>query len=598
MIVRPLFLVPVFICLIQSCAAEDITNAINAFLQHRVEVEGRDIGIVVGLVDRQGSSVVSCGKLDDGSGRAVTGDSLFEIGSITKTFTGLLLEDMVERGQMNLDDPAAKYLPASLALPMYHGRQITLLQLATHTSGLPDSPDNLEPKWADNSRADYTFAKLAAFVSGYKLTREPGSKYEYSTVGIALLARAIALKAGTNYESLVMDRICRPLKMDSTRITLTPEMAARFAQGHNFFGYRVAHTDWASLMGGAALRSTANDLLKYMSANLGLTPSGLTPLMEKTQVSRFHANMDTDTEVDTDVGLTWMIMHDSDDTTVIGHGGVTRGFVTFLGFDTMRHRGVVVLCSSLDLDVPRIGRIILQSDWDSDQRPAKSTMSGRAGESCVGQYRISPAQATRTLLRHGIGIYREKDRLFIRVTGPDTWPKHVLTPPLTDELVPESEGVFFERLSGVSLSFSRNAQGNVTGFSGRYRGHEFSYDKISGQPPTPPEPPKPCLPITLDARHLDAFVGHYDFAPTPSYPTGMRLTIWREGDQMFGQASGENTLQGAFDICPASETNFFIPVDGAQLAFRKNEKGEVITVTHCYPGNPGYEGKKLPVSPQ
>jgi D-alanyl-D-alanine-carboxypeptidase/D-alanyl-D-alanine-endopeptidase len=373
-------------------------------------------------------------------------------------------------------------------VPTYHGRPITLLQLATHTSGLPDSPDNLGPEGMDSSarahaRAKYTFEKLDAFVSSYELTREPGTKYEYSTVGIALLAQAIALKAGTNYESLVEDWICHPLNMDDTRITLTPELETRFAQGHNFYGDRVAHTAWGALAGGAALHSTANDLLKYVAANLRLTSSSLTPIMEKTQIPRFHAHLDTDTDVDTDIGLTWMIMHDSDDTTVIGHGGLTMGFVTFIGFDPRRHRGVVVLCSCLNLDVPRIGRLLLQSEWYPDRRPTETRMIGAADDAYAGRYRISAAQASGPLLRHGMGIYRQQNELFIRVTGPATWPKHVLTPPVTDELEPESRDVFFERLSGIAITFSRDALGKVAGFSGQYRGHAFSYDKISDQPP-------------------------------------------------------------------------------------------------------------------
>jgi D-alanyl-D-alanine-carboxypeptidase/D-alanyl-D-alanine-endopeptidase len=118
-------------------------------------------------------------------------------------------------------------------------------------------PNNLNPKRADNPWADYTVEKLYAFVSGYKLTCDPGTKYEYSTVGMALLSQAIALKAGTNYESLMVDRICRPLKMDSTRITLTPELKSRFAQGHNQLWIRgIPSIDWGALKpGGAVLDS-------------------------------------------------------------------------------------------------------------------------------------------------------------------------------------------------------------------------------------------------------------------------------------------------------------------------------------------------------
>jgi CubicO group peptidase (beta-lactamase class C family) len=573
-------------------AAEDFTNAIHAFLQHRVEVEKRDVGIVVGIVDEHGSSIVSCGKMDNGTDQEVNGDTLFEIGSITKTFTGLLLQDMIERGEMKLDDPVAKYLPKSVRMPTHNGKEITLLQLATHTSGLPDGPDNVAPKRADNRYADYTIEEMYDFLSGYKLTSDPGTKYEYSTVAMALLGQAIALKAGTNYESLVVDRICRPLKMESTRITLTPELESRFAQGHNYYGYAVSHTDFGALMGGAALRSTANDLLKYLSANLGLTPSVLTPLMEKTHTPYFHAGLETDTGLDTDIGLAWMLMHESGGANVIGHGGLTRGSITFTGFDMARRRGVMVLCNSQDFDVPVIGRLLLETEWQSDRRPIEAKINRHIYDSCVGQYKNSLRQAIGAHSQHGVGIRREGDRLFVQITGSRSWPKHVLLPPITDELVPESETGAFERLSGVPIAFSRDARGNVTGLTGHYHGNAFSYEKISDQPPSP-EPLKPCVAIKLDTKLLDACVGHYEFAPNATFPTGMKLTIWRQGEQLVGQAWGKDVLQGAFDIYPESEASFFRPIDGAQLTLIKNDKGEVAAVNQHYPGLPGCEGKKL-----
>ena len=167
-------------------AAEDFTNAIHAFLQQRIDGEKRPGGIVVGIVDERGSSVVSYGKLDNGTDEEVNGDTLFEIGSITKTFTALLLQDMIERGEMKLDDPVAKYLPASVKLPTRNGKEITLRHLATHTSGLPRMPDNFDPKAADDPFADYTPEQLYAFLSGYKLTRNPGAKWEYSNLGVGL----------------------------------------------------------------------------------------------------------------------------------------------------------------------------------------------------------------------------------------------------------------------------------------------------------------------------------------------------------------------------------------------------------------------------
>ena len=380
-------------------SAEEFTGAIQAFLQQRVEVEKRDVGIVVGIVDENGSKVVSCGKMDNGTDQEVNGDTLFDIASITKPFTGLLLQDMIERGEMKLDDPVQKYLPASVRMPARNGKQITLLHLVTHTSGLPHIADNLNPKRPDNTFADYTVEELHTFLSNYQLTSDPGAKFQYSSLGAGLLGHVIALKAGSDYESLVVDRICRPLKMDSTRITLTPELKSRFATGHNQVGEAVLSWDRATQLGGSALRSTANDMLKFLSANLGLAPSSLTPIMEKTHTLRL------DQALGMDFGLAWIITRWPQEREIIWHAGGAPGYVTFAGFDKVRGRGVVILSSSWDLDVVTMGFLLLASEWQPDKRPKETKTSSRIYDSSVGQYELSPsfslgAFAWRMLLLH------------------------------------------------------------------------------------------------------------------------------------------------------------------------------------------------------
>src|SRR6266581_2476009 len=239
-------------------------DAIQAFLRENLT----NAGMVIGLVDERGSRVLAAGKLDNGTQQEVNGDTVFEIGSATKTFTTLLLQDMVECDKVKLDDPVAKYLPESVKVPARDGKQITLLNLATHTAGLPRDPSNLTPGHGlpENAFADYTVEKLYAFLSSFTLDREPGSKFEYSNVGMALLAHILALKAGTNYEALVVERICRPLKMNSTRITLTPELQARLARGHDQLGKPAPNWEFQVYDGAGGLRSTANDLLRYVTA--------------------------------------------------------------------------------------------------------------------------------------------------------------------------------------------------------------------------------------------------------------------------------------------------------------------------------------------
>ena len=123
---------------------------------------------------------------------------------------------------VKLDDPVKNYLPSGVNVPERNGKQITLLDLATHTSGLPRMPGNFTPRDASNPYADYTVAKLYGFLSGYQLTREIGAKFEYSNLGLGLLGQALTQRAGMDYEALVRDRIAGPLRLESTRVVLTP----------------------------------------------------------------------------------------------------------------------------------------------------------------------------------------------------------------------------------------------------------------------------------------------------------------------------------------------------------------------------------------
>jgi hypothetical protein len=167
--------------------------------------------------------------------------------------------------------------------------------------------------------------------------------------------------------------------------------------------------------------------------------------------------------------------------------------------------------------------------------------------------------------------------------------------PIQTELLPQSETRFFEWLSGMPMTFSRDAQGKAIGLTVHYHGKAIRYDRISDQPPKAPEPPEPRVAIKLDPKLLDAVVGQYELAPKDTFPKGAKVTIWREGGQLVGQVQGENTIQGAFNIYPASETNFFIKLNGAQLTFIKNDQGQVTSVIHhsSRAGVPDCVAKKL-----
>jgi CubicO group peptidase (beta-lactamase class C family) len=342
---------------------EDLATSLRSLLQDRLG-QGH-IGMVVGLVDRHGSTLVSHGKLDDGTGREVDGDTVFEIGSITKTFTALLLLVMAERGEIGLDDPAGMYLPASVRMPSRNGKPIRLPDLATQSSGLPFDPDNLMPRDPDNRFADFTAEALYAFLSGYTLPQDPGARFRYSNVGMGLLGHDLERQSGTDYESLVVDRVCRPLRMDSTRITLTAALKARLATGHDESGRRVANYDFQVMAGAGALRSSANDLLRYVSAHLGLTPSPLTPLMEGTRaIHHRDAHLGDGDVFEGKTAMPWYDegVYQPPGMELLGHGGGTGGYSAFVGLDAKRRRGVVVLSNQRggNLQPSRLGWRILQ----------------------------------------------------------------------------------------------------------------------------------------------------------------------------------------------------------------------------------------------
>lgn len=339
---RVVFWLPVLLvqslCVAQSSFPADQLESIKAFLD--ANFEGVNAGMAIGLVDAHGTHVLSAGKLDNDGDQKVDGDTVFEIGSCTKTFTALLALDLAARGEWKMEDPVAKYLPKSVKVPDYDGKEIAILNLAAQDSGLPFNADNLSGMDWKERFDSYTAEKMYAFLSGYKLTEKPGMKFQYSNLGMSLLGNLIELRSGSNYESLVVTRICEPLHMDSTRITLTPELKARAAAGHDVNGKRAAYYDLTVMQGAGALRSTANDLLKFISANLGLTRCELSASMERMQIIRHQESPEFG---QTAMPWTDFGVFQPPGMELLGHGGGTDGCSAFIGFDKRQLRGVVVL---------------------------------------------------------------------------------------------------------------------------------------------------------------------------------------------------------------------------------------------------------------
>ena len=314
-------------------------SAIASLIRQRVD-ERRSKGIVIGLLEPNGTRrIVAHG--DPGPGKLpLDGNSVFEIGSITKVFTGVLLAQMVLAGEVRLEDPVEKFLPPGVTVPRRNGIEITLGHLAQHRSGLPRMPTNFRPADRHNPYADYTTERLYEFLSSYTLPRDPGARQEYSNVGLGLLGHVLALGARKPYEELQRERIWEPLGLRRTSITLTPWGREHLALGHSASGRVVRNwDDLESLAAAGAIRSTANDLLEFVSANVHTDRGPLGPAMAFAQSKHSVEGSATRGY------LTWWPAPVPGDT-ILWHNGGTAGYRTFLAFSPARKVGVVVLTNS------------------------------------------------------------------------------------------------------------------------------------------------------------------------------------------------------------------------------------------------------------
>lgn len=251
-------------------------------------------GLVVGVINREGQAIYGYGRANDGgapsTGEPPSGDTLFEIGSVTKLFTASLLAILEAEGRLSLDDAVRDHEPSLAHFPP----EMTLLRLATHTAGLPKMPSNLLRsmlKDRSNPHAAYTTDDLFAYLSKHKPKGDllASTQISYSNLGYALLGHILARACDSSYEQAVVSRICEELAMDDTRIGLTPEQRKRLAPPHTAGGKRNQNWELPAFAGAGALRSTASDLLKFLGANLGGRQSPLTEVATGCQQIRYEA---------------------------------------------------------------------------------------------------------------------------------------------------------------------------------------------------------------------------------------------------------------------------------------------------------------------
>ena len=411
-------------------------SAIQAIVDDRVATK-RAVGLVVATLDGGKTTVFTAGS--SGNGVPLGLNTVFEIGSITKVFTAALLADMVARGEVRFDDPIAKYLPATVKVPTRNGKQITLADLSTQVSGLPRLPSGFTPKDQKNPYADYSVEHMYAFLSGYQLTRDIGERYEYSNLGVGLLGHVLALRAGKTYEQLLTERILNPLGMTDTKIALTSGMRSRLAAGHDEAGAKASNWDIPTLAGAGALRSTAADMLKFLTANLDSARSPVTRALATTRVARRDVPGGP-----MQIGLGWHILS-AFGKPLVWHNGGTGGYRAFIGMDHPGQRGVVVL-SNQAIAPDDIGFHILDRRAPLTPAPKARTevvVDPAILDSYVGVYQLTPV--------FEITIRREGTGLSLQATGQEKL-----------QLFAESPTQFFLKIVDAQVVFEKDASGKVT----------------------------------------------------------------------------------------------------------------------------------------
>ena len=487
------------------------------------------IGIVVGVIDADGRRVIADGVLDARDKRPLNGDTLFEIGSITKVFTSLLLADAVRRGEVALTDPVAKFLPPDVKVPERGGKKITLQDLATHTSGLPMMPSNMTVTDAANPYASYTEKELYEFLSGYQLTRDIGSQFDYSNLGGGLLGNALSRRAGMDYEALVRTRIATPLEMKSTAITLSDGLKQRLAPGHDASGTRVSNWDLGALAAAGAIRSTTNDLLEFLAAELGYTKSPLAPAMAAQLVPRRPTGAPA-----LAIALGWLIATTPAGNEVVWHNGGTGGYRTFIGFEPKKGVGVVVL-TNISTSSDDLAREILDPSLvPKAAQTTVVTVDPKILERYVGHYQLAP-NFILTITRNG-------DHLFGQATGQ---PKF--------EMTAEDERNFVVASAGARITFGNDQLILHQG------GADQPAKRITGDVP----PPKERKEVPVDPTILERYVGHYELAP------GFIIAITRDGSHLFGQP----TAQQKAELFAEDDHNFFLKIVDAQITFETDASG-------------------------
>ncbi len=515
-------------------AATATPDEIRHILQARVAAQPQT-GIILGVIDNGKVDVYKAGS--SGTPRALDEHTLFEIGSVTKTFTTTVLAELVLQGKVHLDDPVVRYLPEKASVPAKDGKQITLLTLATQHSGLPRVPADLNAT-SDNPYEDYTPEKLLAYLRSYNLTRDPGAEFEYSNLGMGLLGFALSREQHAGYEAMIRDRVWRPLGMNESAITLNAAERSRFAQGHDDTGAAVHSWEFTDALAGCgAIRSDMNDMLKYLRAAMGEGPLGKTLLFAEQPRSTFEGHH---------IGLAWWI---NDLSHFVDHGGDTAGYHAVVLMSGDRRTGVVMLSNGPQ--VADIAAHVLNTAYALAPQPRPVSLGDAMLDQYAGKY-------VNTAYGMEYSVKRSGSALSAQLAGQQS-----------AGIYPSRADHFYYKIVPAYLEFVRQA-GNVVGVILTQNGQHVPLYKLDAQGKQLAAELQPAYPpvVTLDNATLQSYAGTYEVQGTAD------VVSVKDG-HVFSKIGSQEALE----LYPSAKDEFYYKDVDAQVHFDRNAAGAITRLT-------------------
>jgi D-alanyl-D-alanine-carboxypeptidase/D-alanyl-D-alanine-endopeptidase len=319
---------------------KDIENYVTAFVDDH-SITSIAV-IVIGRENHQKfEKIVTKGTLSLKSQIPINDHSLFRIGPLTQLYTAAALAYFVQEGQVALNDPISKFVPKSMSLPTYKGKEISLGDLATHTSGLPDMPYSL------SNRSSFSVSQMYRFLSKYELTREPGTKFEYSNFGYALLANLLTRLSKRTFSELMDQIIFSPLKLKDTTFTLSHDQKMSLVTGYeNGKGISPLSNEkvYSIFIGSGGLYASPKDMLTFLSFNLKKERTSLNAILPIMQTP-YHSFKNFN------VGLGWKIStFEQGKAPYYFLDGNLFGFGMYMGMIPENDLGVVILYNQGELN--------------------------------------------------------------------------------------------------------------------------------------------------------------------------------------------------------------------------------------------------------